>query len=128
MATTNPDGNPNVSPKGTITRLDKKSLIFADIRSPDTTKNIKSNPNIEISVIDPILRRGYLFKGTARVINDSTILKQALNIYKKNRIKSPIKKIVKVDVTSISNVTSPLYDLGVSEDEMRAIWKKRLNI
>ena len=125
VATTSPDGSPNISPKGTITRLDGHTLIFADIRSPDTIRNIKTNPSVEINVIDPILRKGYLFKGTARVINDNTTHRQALEIYRENGVKSAIKKIVAVNITSMSTVTSPLYDLGISEGEMRDIWKKR---
>src|SRR4030095_8953836 len=69
VATVCPDGTPNVSPKGTVCVLDDDHLIFADIRSPGTVANLRSNPNIEVNVVDPFLRKGYRFKGTARVLD-----------------------------------------------------------
>jgi hypothetical protein len=32
--------------------------------------------------------------------------------------------IVLVDVSDVSHVISPLYDLGISEDEIKSKWKK----
>jgi uncharacterized protein len=39
VATVSPNGTPNLSPKGTIISLDKNTLAFADIRSPQTIRN-----------------------------------------------------------------------------------------
>src|SRR5690348_17038143 len=66
-ATVCPDGTPNLSPKGTIHVWDNDHLVFADIRSPGTLRNLRENPAIEINVVDPFARRGYRFKGTAAV-------------------------------------------------------------
>ena len=44
--------------------------------------------------------------------------------YRNNGIQSPINSIVIVDVSSVSIVTSPLYDLGKTEDEIKLKWKK----
>ena len=126
VATTNSSGRPNISPKGTIKRWNDHTLIFADIRSPDTIKNIESNPDVEISVIDPILRKGYLFVGKAHKICDKATLDEALDVYKKMGIKSSIRGVVAVTISEISHVTSPLYDLGVTEEEVSAAWKARL--
>ena len=41
VSTCDLDGNPNVSPKGTITVLSENQLVFANIRSPDAIKNLK---------------------------------------------------------------------------------------
>ena len=67
VATVTPDGRPNLSPKGTTTVWDDRHLMFADIASPGTVENIASNPYVEVNVVDPIVRRGYRFKGTATV-------------------------------------------------------------
>ena len=75
VATVSSDFKPNVSPKGTIARWDSSTLIFADIRSPDTIANLKQNPHVEISVIDPLVRRGYLFEGTAKIINTGEVFR-----------------------------------------------------
>ena len=124
VATVGSDGKPNLSPKGTIIAWSSEVLAFADIRSPDTMKNLQNNPNVEINVIDPLLRKGYLFQGEARILDDSSLFDEILNHYRNKGIKSPINSIVLVDVSSVSEVTSPLYDLGISEEEIKSKWKK----
>ena len=124
VATVTSDGKPNISPKGTIIGWTSEILAFADIRSPDTMKNLQDSPDVEINVIDPLLRKGYLFEGTARIIGDGTIYEEILNYYRTNGIKSPINSIVLVDVSNVSEVTSPLYDMGISEEEIKSKWQK----
>src|ERR1700740_1453248 len=77
IATVCPDGTPNLSPKGTTTVWDDEHLIFADIHSPDTVKNLLLNPAIEINVVDVFTRKGYRFKGTAEVISEGRIFQEA---------------------------------------------------
>ena len=124
VATVSADGKPNVSPKGTLIGWNSKTLAFADIRSPDTMKNLKENSHVEINVIDPLLRKGFLFQGKARVLDGSSEYEKILNHYRENGIKSPINSIVLVDVSSVSDVTSPLYDLGMAEGEIKSKWQK----
>ena len=124
VATVTEDGLPNLSPKGTIIGWDENTLAFADIRSPDTMKNLQSNPNVEINSIDPLSRKGYLFSGKARILSEGNQYDEILSFYRDKGIKSPIGYIVLVDVSKVSEVTSPLYDMGISEDEIRAKWKK----
>ena len=124
VATVTSDGKPNISPKGTIIGWDSQTLAFADIRSPDTMKNLKDNPNVEINVIDPLLRKGFLFEGQARIIQDDPLYDEILSHYRENGIQSPINSIVLVDVSHVSDVTSPLYDMGISEDEIKSKWQK----
>ncbi|MEK0339777.1 MAG: pyridoxamine 5'-phosphate oxidase family protein [Nitrosopumilus sp.] len=124
VATVSSDGKPNISPKGTIIAWTSKILAFADIRSPDTMKNLQNNPFVEINVIDPLLRRGYLFKGQARIIKGNSQFEEILTHYRKKGIKSPINAIVLVDVSEVSEVISPLYDMGISEQEIKSKWKK----
>ena len=123
VATVSSDGLPNISPKGTIIAWSSEILAFADIRSPDTVKNLQNNSNVEINVIDPLLRKGYLFKGVARLINSGLQYDEILQYYRDNGITSPINAIILVDVSYVSDVTSPLYDMGISEDEIKSKWK-----
>lgn len=67
IATVCPDGTPNLSPKGTTAVFDDDCLFFADIISPNTVANLRHNPAIEINVVDPFVRKGYRFKGTADI-------------------------------------------------------------
>ena len=127
VATVSSDGKPNISPKGTIIGWSSETLAFADIRSPDTMKNLVDNPDVEINVIDPLLRKGYLFQGKTRILQDGTLYQEILNHYRQNGIKSPINSIILVDVSCISDVISPLYDLGISEDEIKSKWQKHFS-
>lgn len=124
VATVSSDGKPNISPKGTIIAWSSTVLAFADIRSPDTLLNLQNNPFVEINVIDPLSRKGYLFSGTAKIIKDTPLYDDILTHYRNNGVQSPINSIVVIDVSSVSIVTSPLYDLGKTEDEIKLKWKK----
>lgn len=126
VATVSDDNLPNLSPKGTIIVWDSKTLAFANIRSPNTIKNLTSKPNLEINVVDPLIRRGFRFGGRARVLQSGPVFDQALARYKKDGIKSKIDSIVMVDVSSMSEITSPLYDLGFTEEEIRSKWRDYL--
>ena len=124
VATVSESNIPNLSPKGTLIAWDDKTLAFADINSPNTIKNLKNNPYLEINVVDPLLRRGYRFSGKGTVIRNGQKFEDILSHYRENGIKSPIRSIVIVDVERISQIVSPLYDLGVSESEIKDKWKK----
>ena len=127
VATVSSDGKPNISPKGTIIAWSDNLLAFANIRSPDTVMNLQHNPFVEINVIDPLSRKGYLFTGTAKIIKNTPLYVEILNHYRTNGIKSPINSIVIVDISSVSEVTSPLYDLGQTEEEIKLKWKLFFN-
>ena len=124
VSTVSSDNKPNISPKGTIIGWTATAIVFANIRSPDTVHNLQTNPHVEINVIDPLLRRGYLFQGTAKIIEDKSLFNKILNHYRKIGVKSPIISIVYVEVSKISEVISPLYDMGISENEIKSKWKK----
>ena len=124
VATVSSDGLPNLSPKGTIIVWDEKTLAFADIRSPNTIKNLENNPSLEINVIDPLLRKGFRFKGKGTIIKNGEIYEKILKVYRERGVKSPIGGIVLVEIDDIIEVISPLYDLGISEYEMKQKWKK----
>jgi predicted pyridoxine 5'-phosphate oxidase superfamily flavin-nucleotide-binding protein len=127
VATVSSDGKPNLSPKGTIIPWSEHLLAFANIRSPDTMMNLKNNSFVEINVIDPLSRKGYLFTGTGKIIKDTPMYHDIINYYRTNGIQSPISSIVIVHISSISTVTSPLYDLGKTENEIKLKWKKYFN-
>ena len=124
VATILENGTPNLSPKGTIIAWDENTLAFADIRSPNTMKNLEKNPNLEINVVDPLLRKGFRFKGQGTIIKNGQTYDAILNHYRENGIKSPIGGIVLVEVSEFMEVTSPLYDQGFSEEEIKKKWKK----
>ena len=124
VATVSSDNTPNVSPKGTIIAWDDEHLVFADIKSPQTMKNLEHNPIVEINVVDPLLRKGFRFKGTTEILREGDEFSKIVSHYKENGIKSEIMAVVKVKLDDIREVTSPLYDLGLTQDEIKEKWKK----
>ena len=127
VATVSSDGTPNLSPKGTLSILDDSRLVFANIRSPQTIKNLSQNPSIEINVIDPFSRMGYRFKGIGIILSNGNDFKKVLDYFKKKGIKSKILHVVVVNVNSFSEVTSPSYDLGQKKEDLVEKWKNYYN-
>lgn len=124
VATVCPDGTPNLSPKGTTVVWNDDHLVFADIHSPGTVSNLRSNPAVEINVVDPVVRKGYRFKGTARVLGDGALFDEILAFLRKRGVSSPIKHIVVVKVERALPLVSPAYDGGATEEEVRRRWQE----
>ena len=128
VATVSNDNTPNLSPKGTIIVLDESHLVFAEIQSPKTIENLEHNPSVEINVVDPFSRRGYRFKGIAEIVSSGDKFNNIISHYKETGIKNTIKCVVLVKIEKLSEVFSPLYDLGHTEEELKAKWKKYYKI
>jgi len=124
VATVSPDNTPNLSPKGTISVWGEEHLVFADIKSPQTMKNLEKNPSLEINVVDPIARKGFRFKGTGTILSSGQEYDKIISYYSNIGIKSKIGRVVLIKVSSVNNVTSPLYDLGYTEEEIKKRWKE----
>lgn len=122
IATVCPDGTPNLSPKGTTTVWDDDNLVFADIHSPGTIGNLLINPSIEINIVDVFVRKGYRFKGTARVLSSGILFEEILEFYKKEGLSHTVSNIVLVNITRVLPVVSPAYDRDLSEEEVRKRW------
>jgi uncharacterized protein len=122
-ATVCPDATPNLSPKGSTAVWDDDHLVFADIRSPRTVENLRRNPAIEINVVDPISRKGYRFKSTGTVLTDGPMFDEALAFYRGRGVGSEIRAVVLVKVERAEPLTSPTYDLGATEQDVRERWE-----
>lgn len=122
IATVCPDGTANLSPKGTTNIWDDDHLIFADIHSPGTIKNLLGNPSIEINVVDVFLRKGYRFKGTGTVLTGGKLFEECLAYYRNAGLSHPVRNIVMVKIDRVLPLVSPAYDNGASESEIRNKW------
>lgn len=127
VATVCPDGTPNVSPKGTLAVWDDDHLVFLDLRSPRTLGNIAANPAMEVNVVDPIVRKGYRFKGTAKVVPAGPELERILDFYKRpsGEARDRVRSAVIMHVERAAPLISPAYDLGASEQDVVARWRER---
>ena len=80
------------------------------------------NPAIEINMVDIFTRKGYRFKGIAKVFPEGSFFDEVLSSYKTAGSKHIIKNIVSVKVERILQVISPSYDTGLTEDEVKERW------
>lgn len=125
VATVSPDGRPNLSPKGTTVVLDDQHLMFADISSPGTVRNLETNPNVDVNVVDPIARRGYRFEGPAQVHTSGATFERGLTRLHElgsSISRARVRSIVVIEVSQASPILSPAYDDGVSEEAISQRW------
>jgi predicted pyridoxine 5'-phosphate oxidase superfamily flavin-nucleotide-binding protein len=122
VATVCPDGTPNLSPKGTTAVWDDDHIVFADIRSPATVSNLRRNPSTEINVVDPMVRKGYRFKGVASVVTEGALFERILNFYRTERNldegRTRIRSFVLVKINEAMPLISPAYDQGLTEEQV----------
>ena len=124
VATVDRDGRPNLSPKGTMLVLDDGHIMFGEIRSPATLANLGSNSAMEINFVDQFSRKGYRFKGTARVVPRSSQDFGALfEHFAHFQAKERVRAIVVLQIEIAAALTSPAYDTGSTEPELRRSWR-----
>ena len=124
VATVTPDGEPNLSPKGTTAVWDEDRLVFADIASPRTIKNLQRNAALEVNVVDPLTRKGFRFKGTGEVVKEGRLFDDVVAFYRARGVKGTIRHVVLVHVTQAVPLISPAYDSGATEAQVRASWEE----
>ncbi len=124
-ATVCPDGTPNLSPKGTTIVWDDEHIVFLHLHSPGTVANLAVNPSIEINVVDPIVRKGYRFKGQAEVLTNGERHAEVVDYFRRERGTDPqrVHAVVLVRVDSAALLVSPAYELGASEAEIVRRWR-----
>jgi uncharacterized protein len=125
VATADCGGIPNVSPKGTFAVLDDRTIAFGEIRSPGTLRNLRTNPRLEVNFVDPFTRKGYRFAGTSTVVERGEPEFGALLPFLHSALAPRIRAIVKIAVVKALPLTSPAYDDGTTEAELRRTWTTR---
>jgi predicted pyridoxine 5'-phosphate oxidase superfamily flavin-nucleotide-binding protein len=129
-ATVCEDGTPNLSPKGSTYVLDDDHLLFADIRSPQTVENVRRGSRVEVNVVDPLVRKGYRFKGPAEVHEPgSARYDKGLELMRAagSQLVDRVRAIVVIEVREARPVVSPAYDGGaITEADMIQLWTSRI--
>jgi predicted pyridoxine 5'-phosphate oxidase superfamily flavin-nucleotide-binding protein len=125
VATVCPDGTANVSPKGTLIVWDDEHLAFLHVHSPGTVTNLATNPSVEINVVDPLVRKGYRFKGEAEVLTDGDRHAEVLERYTRERgtDSTRVQAVVLVRVDAAAPLVSPAYDTGTTEEAIVRRWR-----
>ncbi len=126
VATVCEDGTPNLSPKGTFLVLDDDHLIFGEIRSPNTVRNMRLQPFMEIAFVDPFSRKGFRAKGSASFVSrdDAEFAELFPKFSGWGALAERINGIVKLRVERALPLSSPAYDIGATEADLRAQWKQ----
>ncbi len=102
VATASADGVPNIAIKGSLRVLDDEHLMFADLFSLKTRKNLLENSRVAVMVYDNEAHKGYSFKGVAEMISEGPLFDQTVE--KLKQMPSPLpppKYVVKITVDSI---------------------------
>lgn len=101
-ATADKNGMPNASYKGSIQVLDDEHLIFADIFSAKTRKNLQENNKICILVGDHKKMVGYQFKGEAELLDQGELYDKVCTAIEGMKMKFPKPTyVVKIKITEI---------------------------
>jgi predicted pyridoxine 5'-phosphate oxidase superfamily flavin-nucleotide-binding protein len=131
VATVCEDGSPNLSPKGSLLVYDDDQLIFMNMASPTTVKNLRHDPRLEVNVVDFLLRRGYRFKGTGelRGPGDRAYMWMREWVRDTHGPEYPVHEAVLIQVERALPVESPAYTFGHwSEDRLKRAWAHKYEL
>jgi predicted pyridoxine 5'-phosphate oxidase superfamily flavin-nucleotide-binding protein len=102
VATASKDGMPNVAIKGSLRILDDEHLMFADLFSLKTRKNLEENPKVAVMVMDAGTNKGYSLKGSVELISGGPLFDQMVEALKKMPTQLPLPRyVVKINVEAI---------------------------
>jgi predicted pyridoxine 5'-phosphate oxidase superfamily flavin-nucleotide-binding protein len=109
--------------------LDDDHLLFADVRSPQTVANIRRGSLVEVNVVDPLVRKGYRFKGPAEVHERGTArYDEGVEMLRAagSKLVDRARTVVVVEVREARAIVSPAYDDGtLSEADLtRTYWAR----
>lgn len=130
LATTGPDG-PNVSPKGTFQALGPDQIAFAEIRSPNTMANLAHDARVEVNMVDVFSRKGARFRGEATFHAMGTPEADALSPHWTElfgaELMARASGFVVIALSSTKPLTTPAYDVGATEIQLRQDYLARFN-
>lgn len=129
VATVTPEGAPAVSPKATVVILDDTHIAFSDIRSPQTARNLKANPAVELNFIDVFRRQACRLAGTAtyHAKGEDGFAALSHHFTPWDYLAERIRGYVVVEITKAQHVLSPAYDVGAEEEALKAEWLEKYN-
>ncbi|MGC1515090.1 MAG: pyridoxamine 5'-phosphate oxidase family protein [Maribacter sp.] len=123
LATTAEDQMPNVSPKEIFNHFEEDKIIVANIASPQTVRNIRTNAKVCVSFINILSQKGFQLKGEAEIIdkNNGEFLAMETILLKMTGGKFPFKTITKITVRTVKPIIAPRYLLFPETTEKQQI-------
>lgn len=102
VATASRNGEPNVTPKGSLKLLDEHHVLFADLFSLKTRKNLEENTKVAVTVMDASTGKAYQLKGTAEIVGSGRLFEDTVNQLKKSpKQLPPLHHVVKITVQAV---------------------------
>jgi predicted pyridoxine 5'-phosphate oxidase superfamily flavin-nucleotide-binding protein len=102
VGTASHDGEPNVTPKGTLKLLDESHVLFADLFSLKTRQNLLENKKVAVTVVDQATAKGYQLKGTAEVLASGPLFDDTSKQLKESpKNLPPVHYVVKITVDAV---------------------------
>ncbi|WP_323824684.1 pyridoxamine 5'-phosphate oxidase family protein, partial [Pseudomonas aeruginosa] len=88
---------------------DDKTLLIANIASPNSIANINENPNVCVSFVDIFVQKGYKLKGTAILIdkNNKDFMEKVKLLTDLFTDEFPIKTIIEIEITKVDTIQAP---------------------
>ncbi|MES2951979.1 MAG: pyridoxamine 5'-phosphate oxidase family protein [Pseudomonadota bacterium] len=117
LATVNEAGQPNVSPKEIFAPFDAEHLVIANIASPTSVRNLRSNPSVCVSFVDIFVQKGFKIVGTAQNVphNATDYAHWVRPLQAKAGPRFSIHSVMVVKVQSIEPILAPSYRLYPAE-------------
>lgn len=110
LATSSTDGQPNVSPKELFTPFKETAVLVANIASPKTLRNLKSNPKVCLSFVEVFDQKGYQLHGSARLIRNRSEREAGFKLLEAMAgPKFPIHSLLFIEVERITPILAPSY-------------------
>jgi len=113
LATSDENGQPNVSPKEVFAVADSQNIVVANIASPKSAKNIRVNQKICLNFVDVFVQKGFKVIGTATELKPSApeysrwvepLLSMVGDRY-------PIHSVFVVKAVTVESIVAPSYRL-----------------
>ena len=113
VATSTKDGFPNVVPISHTKVISDDEILLMDMFMKKSKQNIELNPNVAIStwIIEEGKKKGYQFKGEARIENSGDVFEEGVKWVKSEKPDAKPESAIIVKVKSIY-ITSPGPDAG----------------
>ncbi len=112
VATASRDGEPNATPKGSLKLVDENHVLFADLFSLKTRRNLLENNKIAVTVVDTATNKGYQLKGTAEIVTSGSLFEDTSKQLPKGL--PPVHHVVKITVEAV-------FDQSVGPDAGKQI-------
>lgn len=106
VATVNPDGTPNLGPKGSTRVLDDETLAFNESSGKQTWTNLLNGSKVAIAVIDPATHIGFRFVGSPEVFTSGDLYDETMTARKNKPGMRPLRAVIRVKIDRIFSLSS----------------------